>query len=111
MRVLDREKVLRLLKDRREFLFNVYEQNKNSIAASKHLEALETTEEIYWMIADMPDAESKPGKWQVAYVEDGKTMWECSNCKGHGSAWPGELPPPFEYCPNCGAHMELVWDD
>ena len=58
--MLDREKVLKLLKQRRNFLFKVYEQNKNSIAAAHHLEALETTEEIYEMIAEMPYEKLKP---------------------------------------------------
>lgn len=58
--MLDREKVLNLLKQRRDFLYKVYEQNKTGIAAAHHLEALETTEEIYEMIADMPYEKTEP---------------------------------------------------
>ena len=58
--MLDREKVLNLLKQRRDFLYKVYKQNKNSIAAAQHLEALETTEEIYEMIAEMPYEKTEP---------------------------------------------------
>lgn len=53
-RLIDRAEVLNLLKQRRDFLYKVYKQNKNSIAAAQHLEALETTEEIYDMISEMP---------------------------------------------------------
>ena len=54
MDTLDRDKVLDLLRQRRDFLNKVYEQNRMSSLNLVHREALETTEEIYEMIADMP---------------------------------------------------------
>lgn len=104
--MLDREKVLKLLKQRRNFLYKVYKQNKNSIAAAHHLEALETTEEIYEMIADMPyDCTTQVGEWELACEGTEENRYWCSCCKGKGGTFGGPTPPPFEFCPHCGAKM------
>ena len=106
MNTIDREAALKLLKDRRNFLFRVWQEHQSSGAADLHLEALENTEAIYEMIADMPYREEKEGRWVLKRVEpDGEFKWECSECMEYGGEWSGLTPPPFEYCPHCGTKM------
>lgn len=97
MDILNRDKVLDLLKQRRNFLYKVYEQNKNSIAAAHHLEALETTEEIYEMIADMPYttiACCKDYKYGCAVEVDGKEWIYCTYQLAYGSV----KHEPYWFC-------------
>ena len=44
----------------------------------------------------------KTGEW--VHAEGEEDLFWCSVCKDRGGTWPG--PPPFEYCPHCGAKMK-----
>lgn len=44
----------------------------------------------------------EPGEW--VHAEGEEDLFWCSVCKDRGGTWPG--PPPFEFCPHCGAKMK-----
>lgn len=44
----------------------------------------------------------KTGEW--VHAEGEEDLFWCSVCKDRGGTWPG--PPPFEFCPHCGAKMK-----
>ena len=46
----------------------------------------------------------KTGEWVHAEANGDEDRFWCSVCKDRGGTWPG--PPPFEYCPHCGAKMK-----
>lgn len=46
----------------------------------------------------------KTGEWVHAEANGDEDRFWCSVCKDRGGTWPG--PPPFEFCPHCGAKMK-----
>ena len=46
------------------------------------------------------------GRWDIKYIENDEPHWGCSVCGDRGGTWPGDTPPPFEYCPHCGARIK-----
>ena len=51
---------------------------------------------------NVPGKES--GEWVHAEANGDEDRFWCSVCRDRGGTWPG--PPPFEYCPHCGAKMK-----
>lgn len=50
------------------------------------------------------DAVSGPKTGEWVHAEGEEDLYWCSACRDRGGTWPG--PPPFEYCPHCGAKMK-----
>ena len=57
---------------------------------------------IIGALEELPSVEPKHGKWIAVEYNDGTVHTECSVC-GYGRG----LPPVRNYCPNCGARMDL----
>lgn len=82
---------------------------KRIISAFAYLPA--DIQEILEMIEDAPTIEAEPvrrGKWLECEDGWGDTHYQCSEC---GKEWYLEAGTPKEngmnYCPNCGARMEV----
>lgn len=64
-------------------------------------EAVEVIDEY---IGELPSVTSKPktGHW----IEEKSEVYKCSSCGGYALEWGGQLKMS-NYCPNCGARMEV----
>ena len=58
------------------------------------------------VIDELPsvEPERKKGKWIEGKKTPGYTKWNCSEC---GLLVRNSQKPWYEYCPNCGARMEV----
>ena len=112
MYLIDKGNLIKLLRERRNYLYKVWDENRDSPIANLHRAKLEEAEEVYWIIADTsPVGLRKVGRWELASdVDEGDRFW-CSCCRDKGGTWSGPTPPPFEFCPHCGAEMEAVNDE
>lgn len=90
------------------------------ISKAEVLSLVERMMETYWdrkqilsivrnAIEKLPSAEPKKGKWigEGDGYADGYMvydLWYCSNCD---YCYEGDEEPDWNYCPNCGAKMEV----
>ena len=66
------------------------------------LNALNTEERIS-LIMSIPSAERK-GEWMQNNLDGTFKIWDCSECGIH-------METKWNYCPNCGARMEVARDE
>lgn len=83
-----------------------YIHNVDRVIGTGHLSADDCKDAAISVLADLPSAQPKPGKWKFTKYY----FWECSRCKKNPTKGFGYVQGKdelFDFCPNCGAKMVI----